>query len=277
MKLQAKVQAQACWQACAEVVALRRAVHPFIVRLEHAFQTPQYYVLLLELCPHGDLNRMLCSTCDEHGRRVGLPLKAAARYAGQVLLALLHLHEVLGIIYRDVKPQNILISRENEAKLSDFGTAHYVGTAGRVHLSFVGTRGFLAPELVLAESDSEEEDFEAASTCGVFIDPFKTDSYSYGVTLELLLLGEDCAEVLEDETCMLPRMQSEADMLRMLTEARDAGRIPPEAAALLLELLPHSPSRRRTLADPMVKHHLFFLSVLGCKDLEAELLPVRPV
>lgn len=38
------------WQACSEVVALRRCGHPFIVRLEQAFQTPHYYALLLELC-----------------------------------------------------------------------------------------------------------------------------------------------------------------------------------------------------------------------------------
>lgn len=277
MKLQAKAQAQADWQACAEVVALRRAAHPFIVRLEEAFQTPQFYALLLEFCPRGDLNRVLCQTEDEHGKRVGLPLELCARYAGQVMLALLHLHEALGIVYRDVKPQNILISVEDEAKLADFGTALYVGVAEQVEMPFAGTRGFLAPELVLGacESDGESAGQGEGADC---IDPFKTDAYSFGVTLEVMLMGESSAELHEDEDggmWMLPRVQPEEEGLRLLREASEAGRIAPEAAAFLAELLPQSPRQRRRLADPVVRRHAFFARTLGCEDISQVLLPVR--
>ena len=74
MKLQSKRNLD--WQAYSEVVALRRTGHPFIVRLEQAFQTPHYYALLLELCPKGDLNQLLCNT-EEGGRRMGLPVTRA--------------------------------------------------------------------------------------------------------------------------------------------------------------------------------------------------------
>ena len=73
MKLQSKRNLD--WQAYSEVVALRRAGHPFIVRLEQAFQTPHYYALLLELCPKGDLNLLLCNTHESGSeRRMGLPV-----------------------------------------------------------------------------------------------------------------------------------------------------------------------------------------------------------
>ena len=74
MKLQSKRNLD--WQAYSEVVALRRAGHPFIVRLEQAFQTPHYYALLLEFCPNGDMNQLLCNT-HENGRRLGLPVSRA--------------------------------------------------------------------------------------------------------------------------------------------------------------------------------------------------------
>ncbi|CAL1137869.1 unnamed protein product [Cladocopium goreaui] len=126
MKLQSKRNMHLDWQAYSEVVALRRCRHPFIVRLEQAFQTPHYYALLLELCPNGDVNQLLCRA-DPAGRYPGLPLERAAKFAGQVLLALVHLHEEYGIIYRDVKPKNVLLSAYDEAKLADFGLALYVG------------------------------------------------------------------------------------------------------------------------------------------------------
>jgi len=287
MKLQAKSQAQVEWQACAEVVALRRASHPFIVRLEQAFQTPEFYVLVMELCPNGNMNHRLCRTQTPSGRHEGLPWDVCARYGGQVLLALLHLHDALGIVYRDVKPENILLSADDEAKLSDFGTAKYVGKAAQARMSFTGTLGFLAPELVMGGSFVNMSagihdggvSFSSAGG-GVYddedyIDPFKTDAYSFGVTLEVMLLGEDCAELHEEdgELWMLPRALSGDESTELLTCMCKTKRLSPEARDLLMALLPTRPSRRMRLADTAVRRHPFFLRALCCDDLAARLLP----
>ena len=60
------------------------------------------------------MNQLLCAA-DASGRCRGLPTATAARFAAQVLLALVHLHEAYGIIYRDVKPKNVLLSAQEEA------------------------------------------------------------------------------------------------------------------------------------------------------------------
>ncbi|CAK9112025.1 unnamed protein product [Durusdinium trenchii] len=201
MKLQSKRNMHMDWQAYSEVVALRRCGHPFIVRLEQAFQTPHYYALLLELCPNGDVNQLLCQA-NEQGRYPGLPPERAARLAGQVLLALVHLHEDYGIIYRDVKPKNVLLSAHDEAKLADFGLALYVGKKffNAQAMPLAGTPSFWAPELIMGEEGPERDPMQDMG-----FDPFKTDAYSFGVTLLLMLLGEDCAEVQADEDdCMSP-------------------------------------------------------------------------
>jgi len=275
LKLQAKTHFQAECQAFSEVLALQRASHPFIVQMEQAFQTPQFFALLLELCPGGDLNRTLCTTRDEEGRYSGLSPRRCGRFGGQALLALVHLHETVGIVYRDVKPENILISARDEAKLTDFGLAVYVGASKLKRMSMKGTAGFLAPELVFGidGSDDDNEDLNSEDR----VDPFKTDAYSFGVTLEVMLLGEDCAVRREDShgnMWMLPRGGSERESLKLLEQAKASGRLSPEAYHLLHGLTAYKPGRRQCLTDEDVRNHAFWLKNLGCQDLAEYLLPL---
>eukprot|EP00913_Durusdinium_trenchii_P015988 g15025.t1 len=89
--------------------------------------------------------------------------------------------------------------------------------------------------------------------------------YSFGVTLLLMLLGEDCAEVQADEDdCMwiLPRSWPEAQRTEELKKLVQRGRLSQEALDLLERLLVLSPSRRSRLADGAVKQHAFFLNTL---------------
>jgi len=268
MKLQPKVQRNAENQACSELVALRRAAHPFIVRLEQAFQTPKFYALLLELCPGGNLNSLICRSFDEGGRCKGLPVYRTALFMGQALLALLHLHSKLGCVYRDMKPDNVLIADDNTAKLADFGLATKVG--GRRHMSVVGTLGFLAPELVFGDREPDDE----SETDGI-VDPFKTDAYSFGVTLLVTLLGEDGADLHEDDDkeWLLPRGGSEAEVLQMLQVVfAERSSLPPDGLSLIQALIPHKPRQRSALSDRDIVDHPFFKKVLQCDDLQSFLL-----
>lgn len=290
MKLQPKAQAHSQWQACSELVALQRATHPFIVRLEQAFQTPQFFALLLELCPNGDINKAIIKHRDDKGNRSGLPVKRVARYAGQALVALTFLHERFEVVVRDIKPENVLLSKRDEAKLADFGLAAYVRSKGdgnaKRRMGAMGTQGFVAPELVLGDYDSDDEgsgggSFESDSGEGA-VDPFKTDAFSFGVMLEMMLLGEDVCQLAEDPDddsdgeqeggVMIPCLGSEVDNFSKLEHFLKSGRISPEAHDLLLKLTSHKPAKRMRLADRDVREHTFFLKELGISCLD-DLLP----
>lgn len=88
--------------------------HPFLPTLYTHFETPKFSCLVMEYCPGGDL----------HALRQRQPGKyfseqAARFYVAEVLLALEYLH-MLGIIYRDLKPENVLVREDGHIMLSDF-------------------------------------------------------------------------------------------------------------------------------------------------------------
>ncbi|XP_031108797.1 serine/threonine-protein kinase D6PK-like [Ipomoea triloba] len=88
--------------------------HPFLPTLYSHFETEKSSCLVMEFCPGGDL----------HALRQRQPGKyfqenAARFYVAEVLLALEYLH-MLGIIYRDLKPENVLVREDGHIMLSDF-------------------------------------------------------------------------------------------------------------------------------------------------------------
>jgi serine/threonine protein kinase len=92
--------------------------HPFIVDMCYALQTAEHAILVLGLVDGGDLNDLLWNA--PHGR---LEEFHARIYTAQIAMALSHLHEV-GIIFRDLKPENVLIcGRTGNTKLTDMGLA----------------------------------------------------------------------------------------------------------------------------------------------------------
>lgn len=118
--------------------------HPFIMKLHYAFQSDEKLYLVLDYCPGGELFFHL-------SRFRRFPERVARFYAAELLLAIGHLHK-RGIIYRDLKPENVLLDAEGNVKLGDFGLAK----AGIKHpcegaMSMCGTPEYMAPE-VLAQA-----------------------------------------------------------------------------------------------------------------------------
>lgn len=113
--------------------------HPFIVNLEFAFQTEKKFYFGLEYAAGGELLLHLRSLGDFAVEDVKL-------YIAEIALALSHLHKNQ-IVYRDLKPENVLISGDGHIKLTDFGLAKKL-KKGTTH-SFVGTPEYLAPEVVM--------------------------------------------------------------------------------------------------------------------------------
>ena len=87
--------------------------HPFIISLKYAFQTPEKLFLLLEYAPGGNMSRAL-----QKDKRFSE--ERAKVYMAEILLALEDLHK-RDIIYRDLKPDNIVFDEEGHAMLTDFG------------------------------------------------------------------------------------------------------------------------------------------------------------
>ena len=88
--------------------------HPFVVKLYYAFQDHEKLYLILEYAQGGELF--------EHLRTERMfPEETAAFYMAEMVLALEHLHHTVGVVYRDLKPENCLLDSEGHLLLTDFG------------------------------------------------------------------------------------------------------------------------------------------------------------
>ena len=82
----------------------------------------------------------------------------AKLYIAEIILAIEHLHSK-GIIYRDLKPDNIVIDSKGHVKLIDFGLSHQSPTADTITQTFCGSYAYLAPEMVLKKGHNHMVDW----------------------------------------------------------------------------------------------------------------------
>ena len=109
---------------------LTEVKHPFIVKLHFAFQTPERLYFILDYLNGGDMFH--------HMRKKGRFLEKEVKFYGaELVLAIEHLHQK-GFIYRDIKPENILLDSQGHIKLADFGLSKHIGMRGQTN-SFCGT------------------------------------------------------------------------------------------------------------------------------------------
>ncbi|XP_042013777.1 serine/threonine-protein kinase D6PKL1-like [Salvia splendens] len=88
--------------------------HPFLPTLYTHFETDRFCCLVMEYCPGGDLHTLRQRQPGKHFSEY-----ATRFYAAEVLLALEYLH-MLGVVYRDMKPENVLVRDDGHIMLSDF-------------------------------------------------------------------------------------------------------------------------------------------------------------
>ncbi|KAJ1636274.1 kinase-like domain-containing protein [Pavlovales sp. CCMP2436] len=169
-----------------EVVLMKLLKHPNIVNYLESITTKDYLYIVLEFVENGSLASILKKFGSFTEQLVSI-------YIAQVLDGLTYLHEQ-GVIHRDIKGANILITKEGTVKLADFGVAARVADDSDRSNSVVGTPYWMAPEIIKMSG------FTTAS-----------DIWSLGCTCIELLNGEppyfDLApmsalyRIVQDEVC----------------------------------------------------------------------------
>ncbi|KAM6402091.1 cGMP-dependent protein kinase 2 isoform 2-T2 [Pluvialis apricaria] len=129
---------------------LEQICSPFIVKLYRTFKDSKYVYMLLEACLGGELWSLL--------RDRGSFDEATTKFCvGCVTEAFDYLHHI-GIIYRDLKPENLILDAEGYIKLVDFGFAKKIGS-GQKTWTFCGTPEYVAPEVILSKGHDFSVDF----------------------------------------------------------------------------------------------------------------------
>lgn len=122
-----------------EIDLLKILKHPNIVKYHGFVKTPSSLNVFLEYCAGGSLRQFY------KGLGHGIPEMDIVSFVNQILKGLEYLHEQ-GVVHRDVKAANVLLTESGRVKLADFGVATKVAT---LHATVVGTPNWMAPETVL--------------------------------------------------------------------------------------------------------------------------------
>jgi serine/threonine protein kinase len=189
--------------------------------MQFAFQSATKFYLGLEFAPGGDLAGLFA-------RGSALPINDARIYIAELALAIDALHQC-GIVYRDVKPENILIGADGHLKIADFGLSKQIGIAGRT-ASFCGTLDFLAPEIVRGHPYGVDVDW-----------------WGLGVLAYMLVFGESPFFDTNRER-MMRRIVSEPPNFPRSAE--------PTAVDLIERLLAKEPRKRCGMKE--LRDHRFF-------------------
>jgi serine/threonine protein kinase len=115
--------------------------HPFVVKLFYAFQDHEKLYLILEYAQGGELFHHLAM------ERM-FQEDTAAFYMAEMVLALEHLHQNVGVLYRDLKPENCLLDTEGHLLLTDFGLSKIALSDDDRCNSLLGTIEYMAPEVI---------------------------------------------------------------------------------------------------------------------------------
>lgn len=136
-----------------EKLILQKINSRFVVNLTYAFETKDSLCLVLTIMTGGDLKFHIYNM----GGEPGFSEERSKFYAAEVLLGLDHLHSN-GIVYRDCKPENILLDDRGHVRISDLGLALEI-PEGEVVRGRVGTVGYMAPEIIDNEKYTFSPDY----------------------------------------------------------------------------------------------------------------------
>lgn len=213
--------------------------HPFLVRLHKAFQDHQNLYLVLDYHAGADLSTLL-------QRCHSIPEKICRIYAAEIMMGLQELHRH-SILYRDLKPENVLVAADGHMVLTDFGLSKMFDDSDTYYhrtTTFCGTPDYMAPEIIL-----QEEEYSYAA-----------DYWSFGTMLYEMITGiTPFAAETHDQ--MYQRV--------LFDDLTFPDNFDPDAVDLITGFLRRDPFTR--LSDVYnVRTHPYFTRHLNWKDVHAK-------
>ncbi|KAH0790533.1 CAMK family protein kinase [Histomonas meleagridis] len=206
-----------------EINIMKQTDHPFISKLFEIIETPKYTYLVMEYAENGSI----LTYVNSHGR---LPEKVVRRYFSQLISALEYLHEVRLIAHRDLKAENVLLDRNYNLRLIDFGLSNSFSADSPELKTACGSPAYAPPEMILGHKYTKAADI-----------------WSAGILLYAMVTGE------------LPF--DDDDIQRLLqqiafTEPHYPNYLSPQIVDLLHKILTKNPETRLTIEK--IKHHPWF-------------------
>lgn len=182
----------------------------------------------------------------------------AAYYIAQLVLALSHLHLNVGVVYRDLKPENCLLDAEGQLLLTDFGLSKVSSESSRCS-SLLGTPGYMAPEVLSGDGCTEYG--------------YEVDWWGVGILAFELLTGNLPFEGNSAEKVKLKIQKRKVNMPSYLSA---------DAKDFITKLLRKEPQKRLgynlTKDLPVIKKHRFFRKIDWARLEARELVPpIQPL
>uniref|UniRef100_A0A4W6BRM9 protein kinase C n=1 Tax=Lates calcarifer TaxID=8187 RepID=A0A4W6BRM9_LATCA len=226
------------WVQTEKHVFEQASTNPFLVGLHSCFQTESRLFLVIEYVNGGDLMFHM-------QRQRKLPEEHARFYAAEICIALNFLHEK-GIIYRDLKLDNVLLDHEGHIKLTDYGMCKEGIRPGDTTSTFCGTPNYIAPEILRGEDYG-----------------FSVDWWALGVLMFEMMAGRSPFDIITDN----PDMNTEEYLFQVILEKpiRIPRSLSVKAASVLKGFLNKDPKERLGCQVQTgftdIKSHTFFRSI----------------
>jgi serine/threonine protein kinase len=229
-------------RAMREARITARLHHPHAIAVYDVADHDHQPFLIMEYLPSQSLATVL-------SLRGVLPPEAVARIGSQISSALAAAHQA-GIVHRDIKPGNVLLTEDGTAKITDFGVSHAVEEVTVTATGFLlGTPAYLAPEVAQGKRAD-----------------FPSDVFSLGATLYTALEGAPPFGLNDNAIALLHQVAS-----GQITPPQQSGPL----TALLLDLLRRHPEQRPTMQQ--THHRLAALAADLTKPRHPPTTPTLPL
>ena len=225
-----------------ERTILEKLDYPFLMKLNYAFQTKNALYLITQFMPGGELNYHI------YKKNNYFEEEKVKFYAAEIILGLNYLHQN-NCIYRDLKPENVLIDKDGHIKLTDFGLSKLCEDYSCKTKTLCGTPEYLAPEILFAKNYGIEVDW-----------------WSLGVIIYEMLSGYLPFKILRGERISKKVYEKKIKMFSHFTNP---------AKDLIKKLLVINPEKR--IGFNQIKNHEFFKGInwdnIESKIIEPPFIP----